>query len=158
MERPLRILILEDDQVIRHLIANMLATSSTERPLDVDRASSLAVGRFKIDAQTPDVLLLDLNLEDSRSEQTLMAIPNLAKAMAVIVISSSETDDTIKRAMSYGAQDFIEKGRLGENKAHLWERIERAYQRFCADREEERMEIKEILRGIRRNIETLKRS
>lgn len=56
-----------------------------------------------------DVVLLELDLEDTRGEDFLEWIKLNSPSIAVIVISAEKSDDLLIRCLSKGASDFIEK-------------------------------------------------
>ncbi|WP_269541580.1 ATP-binding response regulator [Cerasicoccus fimbriatus] len=62
-----------------------------------------------------DVILLDLSLPDSSPAETIDLATAFAPNTAIIVLTSLSEDDLIERALSAGAQDYIDKYSLDSN-------------------------------------------
>ena len=104
-----KVLLVEDVLVIAKLTEQMLKKSPANKYSTVHKtrlADSLAV--LKTDEF--DVILLDLNLPDSRELATLTAIVEAAPEVPIIVLTATNSDETGLRAVQLGAQDFLLKG------------------------------------------------
>ena len=104
-----KVLLVEDVIVIAKLTEQMLKKSPTNKYTTVHKtrlADSLAALR----SDDFDVILLDLNLPDSRELATLQAIVEVAPHVPIIVLTATNSDETGLRAVQLGAQDFLLKG------------------------------------------------
>ena len=62
-----------------------------------------------LDEHDPSLLSLDLHMEDSHGFAGLVSIRSRWPALPIAVVSASESDDVIKRALDFGASGFIPK-------------------------------------------------
>lgn len=113
MEKKKRIIIVEDDAVLRDVLTEKLVKSGYE----VDSAEDGIVAMEKIHAVKPDCVLLDILmprkngievLEDMHADPELRDIP-------VIIISNSGQPVEIKRAQELGAREFLIKAVFDPN-------------------------------------------
>ncbi|MEK7148459.1 MAG: response regulator [Patescibacteria group bacterium] len=121
MEEKKRIIIVEDDAVLRDVLAQKLEKSGYV----VDIAEDGIVAIEKIRAVRPDCVLLDILmprkggievLEEIHADPTLRDIP-------VIIISNSGQPVEIKRAQELGAREFLIKAVFDPNE--VLEKVER---------------------------------
>jgi len=65
----------------------------------------------------PDVILLDLNLPDSKQEHTVDKIPRLSQHAAVVVLTGYDDQNLLIAAINAGAEDYLVKQSIlgGEN-------------------------------------------
>jgi DNA-binding NtrC family response regulator len=106
-EQPpkLRILIVDDEPLARKLLADQLSMHS------VEFASSVEEARAMLQARTPDICLLDLDLGDDKECSGLALIQAAASQGAyVAVISGHDSDQFVDRAYELGCRDFCAKG------------------------------------------------
>ena len=87
----------------------MLKKSPTNR-YSVTHKVDLAGTVTALKADEYDVVLLDLNLPDSRDLDTLARVVHTAPETPVIVLTASNDDAVGLRALKAGAQDFLLKG------------------------------------------------
>lgn len=113
MDAKKRIIIVEDDAVLRDVLAEKLQKSG----YIVDTAQDGIVAMEKIHAVKPDCVLLDILmprksgievLEDMHADPSLSSIP-------VIIISNSGQPVEIKRAQELGAREFLIKAVFDPN-------------------------------------------
>jgi two-component system, NtrC family, response regulator AtoC len=98
-----RILIVEDDALLRRLVAERLEREGYE----VVAAASLAEARTALAQREPDVALLDVQLPDGESTALL---PELVEGETVCILMTAHA--TVKlavAALQAGARDFLEK-------------------------------------------------
>ena len=121
MEDKKRIIIVEDDAVLRDVLAGKLEKSG----YIVDKAEDGIIALEKIRAQKPDCILLDILmprkggievLEDLHADPELSSIP-------VIIISNSGQPVEIQRAQELGAREFLIKAVFDPNE--VLEKVER---------------------------------
>jgi PAS domain S-box-containing protein len=102
-------LLIEDDPDDVLLLKESLAKAKAVmiKLTHVDRLSN---GLIQLAEQHYDVVLLDLNLPDSRGLETLTTITTGFPKIPVVVLSGLRDDFTTLRAIKYGAQDYLVKG------------------------------------------------
>ena len=101
----LNIFVLEDDRLAQKVMGAHLA------PHNVDMAADLATALKKLDGSRYDMGFFDLMLGVDDDYSGLKAIAAAAKrGMYCVVVSSSDSDETIDRAYALGASDFYAKG------------------------------------------------
>lgn len=99
------VLLIEDSPTLRLLYKEYLRDEKINLSHAADGASALQL----IDAQLPNVVLLDLNLPDMAGMDILKHIHEQKLPCTVVVITAYGSVDMAVDAMRYGAFDFIEK-------------------------------------------------
>ncbi len=116
-----RILVLDDDALIRDVLAERL----TRRGYRVDKASRLSEAREFIGRSTPDVALLDVKLPDGEGTELLEELTQDG-AVPCIMMTAHGTVTSAVEALKLGAEDFLEKpftpDRLDTTLRHVLER------------------------------------
>ena len=102
-ERP-RILVVDDDPQMLRSVRGALADAGYDALVTGDHHDLAAL----IDAERPHLVLLDLMLPDTDGVELMQHVPQLADR-PVIFISAYGRDETIARALSSGAADYIVK-------------------------------------------------
>lgn len=108
-----RIIIIEDDSVLRDVLAEKLEKSGYV----VDRAADGVIGMQKIHEAKPDCVLLDILMPNKNGIEVmedLHADPAL-KNIPVIIISNSGQPVEIQRAQELGAREFLIKAVFDPN-------------------------------------------
>jgi len=106
---PLSILLVEDSPTAR-FHAQVCLKNGLQGEYTLHQADCLSLA-VEILAGTPvDVILLDLNLPESRGLDTFATITNLSGAAAIVIISGDTDENTAVRAARLGAEDYIVKG------------------------------------------------
>src|SRR5690349_4576348 len=103
----MRILIIEDDEDYKRLVSAVLARA--EEAFDVKTAQTLAQGLAFVERFHPDIILVDLNLPDSKGYETFLRIQEQAGAVPIIVLTGLDDDHTAVQAVKDGAQDYLVK-------------------------------------------------
>lgn len=103
-ERPVRVLLVDDDAHIRQLIAQDLMADP--RTLLLAQAASVREGRKAIKQYEFDVLLVDLNLGDGDGLELLSYLKNVRPSAQAVVVSIMENDEKVLRAFELGAAGF----------------------------------------------------
>src|SRR5262245_65319027 len=93
---PRRILIVDDEPLIRWCIAETLATAGYGITEAQDAASAL---RALADMPDPDVILLDLRLPDSNDLSLLRSIRSIAPAAAILIMTAFGTPEITAEAL-----------------------------------------------------------
>ncbi|OIP65259.1 MAG: hypothetical protein COV32_03330 [Candidatus Yonathbacteria bacterium CG10_big_fil_rev_8_21_14_0_10_43_136] len=121
MEEKKRIIIVEDDAVLRDVLSEKLQKSGYV----VDTAEDGIIAMEKIHAVKPDCVLLDILMPRKSGIEVLEdlhADPNLS-SIPVIIISNSGQPVEIKRAQELGAKEFLIKAVFDPNE--VLEKVEK---------------------------------
>jgi DNA-binding NtrC family response regulator len=100
----IRVLFVDDDVQAQKTLAMVLA----ER-FAVSAAFTAAEGREKVRAESPDVVLLDVNLPDGSGLDLLDDILSDSPAPPVVMLTAYAEVELVKRAIQAGARDYILK-------------------------------------------------
>jgi len=113
----LDILVVDDEQDIRELVAGVLSDEGYECRTAADSSRALAL----VDARRPSLVLLDVWLHGSQMDglELLDAIKQREPGLPVIIFSGHGNIDTAVSAVSRGAMDFIEKPFEASRLLHL---------------------------------------
>lgn len=101
----MNILIIEDEARIARRLQRMTAEFFTDKPITITVCDSLQNGLQEMVNQTPDLLLLDLNLNGDNGFEVL---EQMVAASFHTIIVSANIDKAIT-AFSYGVLDFVPK-------------------------------------------------
>ena len=113
MEEKKRIIIVEDDSVLRDVLAEKLEKSG----YIVDRAEDGMIAMEKIRMVKPDVILLDILMPRKGGIEVMEDINNdpALKGIPIIIISNSGQPVEIQRAQELGAREFLIKAVFDPN-------------------------------------------
>lgn len=106
MSAPLRVLIVDDEPLIRWSLAETLADSGH---IVVEAGDGETALRFLVDDQPFDVVLLDYRLPDSNDLRLLTAIRETAPLSAVIMMTAFGTPEIAHGALALGAYRVVPK-------------------------------------------------
>lgn len=107
LERPLSVLLVEDDPDAIRVIAGALGAVDDATFL-LDRVDRLAAAVAWLRRRSPSVILLDLHLPDSAGLDSLVVMRTHAPRTAIVVFTSHPQADG-PRAIRAGAQDYLSK-------------------------------------------------
>ena len=112
--RALRVLVTEDCRTDRRLVAAMLESgpARSEQQVVVEEAETLAATLELLLVGGIDCLLLDLQLPDADALVGLKQVLTAAPDLPVVVLTGTDDADLAARALSWGAQDYLVKGRV----------------------------------------------
>lgn len=102
---PLRVLLLDDDPGTLKVLSRILGKEGH----DALEARTLAEARAILASTVPDVAVVDVHLKDEDGLDCVQAIRRNFQDMAVVVISSEDTEELAKKALDSGADDFLSK-------------------------------------------------
>src|ERR1019366_1766586 len=139
---PANILLIEDNPGDADLVRLRLVESKSE--VHVNCVPRLSDALECLDAETPSLVLLDLNLPDSHGAETFRRILQKAPNVPVVILSGQDDQALAIKAVHMGVQDYLIKGditskqleRAGcENSASMKKRYSRIPTRVGPDLE-----------------------
>ena len=110
-EDLIRILLVEDSLSDAVLLEESLRAVRRVRT-SMSRVAQLGLVGDALKANPADIILLDLNLPDSRGLDTVRRAILEAPNIPIVVMTGLDDEDTGLEAMRLGAQDFLMKGEL----------------------------------------------
>lgn len=102
-----RIVIADDHPLFRAALTTALIRVAPQA--GIEETASLAGARAALSTGLVDLLLLDLKLSDSEGFAGLASIRADFPAAPVAIVSASEDEATVRRALAFGAAGFIPK-------------------------------------------------
>ena len=105
----IKVLLVEDMLMIAKITEQMLKKSPSNRYAATHKAK-LADAVVALKTEDFDVILLDLNLPDSRELDTLARVIEACPEVPIIVLTANNSDEVGLQAVKLGAQDFLLKG------------------------------------------------
>jgi len=118
---PRRVLVVDDDQQLRSMTAEILETIGYAAVTAADGAT--AVDLFRTEADSIDVVLLDLRLPDSCGLEVLDRLRAILPEVRVLVTSGAIGSEELSSATDRGAAGTLEKP---YSRADLAQGLERA--------------------------------
>ncbi len=100
----MQVLLVEDDDLVASMVADQV---TQQEDWAVMRCTSLV--EAKAWAAGSDIVLLDLNLDDSRGVATLSAMRQILPHIPIIVISAIDAPATRIETLTDGADDYVTK-------------------------------------------------
>jgi two-component system cell cycle sensor histidine kinase/response regulator CckA len=108
---PATVLVVEDNADHADLVDLMLA-QARGRPWQIEHAADLQGALRRVRRKGVDVVLLDLNLPDSRGLDTVARFCASAPDLPVVVATSTDDEELGVVAIHSGAQDYLKKGQF----------------------------------------------
>ncbi|MBI4236864.1 MAG: PAS domain S-box protein [Deltaproteobacteria bacterium] len=110
---PLRLLLIVEGPAAALRLRSQLATTPfLNRRFQFEVATSLKQGLSRLAAETFNVVLLDLHLQESDGFDSIAMVHTEAPDVPIIVLTSTDDDGYAMEALSKGAQDFLVKDTL----------------------------------------------
>jgi sigma-B regulation protein RsbU (phosphoserine phosphatase) len=119
------VLLIEDNPGDADLVRLRLVECKT--PVNVNCVTRLSAGLASLSLETPSVVLLDLNLPDSRGAETFRRILEHAPNVPVVVLSCQDDEVLAMKAVHQGVQDYLIKSEVSSK--HLERAIHYAVER-----------------------------
>ncbi|QQZ08973.1 response regulator [Heyndrickxia vini] len=106
MENNLKVLICDDSVLIRKKLRGILEKCRCEKVLEAENGN-MAVEIVK--AHNPDLVFMDIVMPDKDGIEALKEIMEVNSKAKVVMASSVGTNQHLKKALEFGAYDFIQK-------------------------------------------------
>ncbi len=121
-----QVLLIEDNPGDADLVRLRLVEGAS--PVNVNCVNRLSEGLASLTVETPSVVLLDLNLPDSRGSETFRRVLDHAPHVPVVILSGQDDEALAAKALHQGVQDYLVKGDISSK------RLERAI-RYAVERQ-----------------------
>lgn len=107
LKQPLKVFLVEDSPI---LVDRLRALFSTiDGVSQVGHAAGASIAIHRILAERPDVVVLDIKLDQGTGFDVLRALHEQAPEIAVLMLSNFATEPYRRLAAELGAQDFFDK-------------------------------------------------
>jgi len=110
-ERPIRVLLVEDDPEDALLLRDAVADAQLAR-FEWSEVETLADAIQRLRGQPFDVALVDLSLPDSRGLNTFESLRGAGPKVPIVILTGLDDERTGLEAVQRGAQDYLVKGTL----------------------------------------------
>lgn len=107
MSAPIRVLLVDDDPLVRAGLSLML--SGSERLRVVGEAGDGAAGVEAVATLSPDVVLMDIRMPELDGLAAIERLAERGLTTQVIVLTTFDADDEVVRALRAGAAGFLLK-------------------------------------------------
>jgi DNA-binding NarL/FixJ family response regulator len=104
----IRVLVVDDHPLFRDGLTGLLATLPEVEVTGTAGTAEEALAA--IEADPPDVVLMDINLPGASGVEATRRTSQIAPATAVLVISMVDDDDSVFAALAAGARGYVLKG------------------------------------------------
>jgi DNA-binding NtrC family response regulator len=107
MSKPMRVLIIDDESLVRWALVHMLSRHGCTVVEREDASSSTQA--LTAGSDPFDVILLDHKLPDGNGLDLLPSLKRLAPASTVVMMSAHMSRDEVDEALRLGASAFVSK-------------------------------------------------
>lgn len=104
---PKRIIIVEDDHIIRNAFVTLIQQSGDYTVANAYSNAEAAIKNVKDDA--PDICLMDIELPGMNGIEAIPKIKALSPSTQVVVVTVYENDDLVFKALCEGASGYLTK-------------------------------------------------
>jgi CheY-like chemotaxis protein len=113
MSGRIKALVVDDEQIIREIIEDILACGGD--PVDVVAVGTCSEALCQAQTQQYDVIFLDVCMEDGDGVEVLRQIRQLRPEARIYMITGYQVDEELQAALAEGAAGAIHKPfRVGE--------------------------------------------
>lgn len=109
----IRVLLVEDNPTDALIVREELA-ATTSASFEIVHLEELSQAVSATVDQQFDIVLLDLSLPDSHGFETFARLHDAVPGTPIVVLSGGVDEELAVRAVHAGAQDYLVKGRMGE--------------------------------------------
>lgn len=109
-DKSVNVLIVDDDELDRKLVKLILTKAANLIRFSVKSAQTLTKALEILVGGAFDIILLDLNLPDSRGMETVRKIFDTAPDVPIVVLTGLDDEDAGIEAIRSGAEDYLVKG------------------------------------------------
>lgn len=102
----LRILVVEDEPVMRERLVDMLYNAGASQ---VSECIDVASARAAFAAQEFQIILLDLGLPDGNGHDLMQEFKGVRAEQHIVLVTADDSIDSIQRAISAGANGYVVK-------------------------------------------------
>lgn len=106
-DRPIRLLLVDDHAVMRAGLANLLTVSGGFTIVAQADDGETAIALWQ--QHRPDVCLLDLTMHGLDGIETLTRLRGIDPRAKVLMLTSSDSSEDVKRALAAGANGYVTK-------------------------------------------------
>ncbi|MCD9154363.1 response regulator [Aeromicrobium duanguangcaii] len=121
MTDPIRVFLLDDHEVVRRGVGDLLEDSGTITV--VGQAGTVAEAAEAIERLQPDVAVLDARLPDGSGIELCRRVRLSAERTAVLILTSYEDDEALFDAIMSGASGFLLKQVRGNDLVDAVQRV-----------------------------------
>jgi DNA-binding response OmpR family regulator len=109
-DQATRVLLIEGNPVGTDLVRSRLGDGNCG--VDLSCAGKLSDALESMRLKLPDVILLELNLPDSRGAETFRAVLDEAPHVPVVILSAEQDEELAIKALHQGVQDYLVKSEI----------------------------------------------
>lgn len=106
VERPIRVLLVDDDPLIRTLLGRILRSQGVEVVAEASDGDEVVAA---VQAHHPDVVVMDLRMERRSGIDATRDVKVLPAPPGVLAMTSFDTESSILDAVAAGADGFLAK-------------------------------------------------
>src|SRR5580658_5865659 len=104
------VLLIEDNPGDADLVRLRLIEGKS--PVKVNCVNRLSDGLASLSRETPSLVLLDLNLPDSRGAESFRRVMEHAPDVPIVILSGQDDEALAIKAVHQGVQDYLVKGEI----------------------------------------------
>jgi DNA-binding response OmpR family regulator len=101
-----RVLLVDDDEMLRRSLAEQLAATGEYAPVE---ASSVAEGRVKAKEGLYEFMILDVGLPDGDGRKLCHALRDDGVSCPIVLLTAADTDADTIEGLESGANDYVTK-------------------------------------------------
>lgn len=113
--QAIHVLLIDDDAQDRRLVKKALSEVCGNTPISSAEAENLQAAEELLKTNSYDVVLLDLNLVETRGTETVQNFRRINAEVPVVVLTGLEDEDMAIEAIKAGADDYVAKGNLSND-------------------------------------------
>jgi diguanylate cyclase (GGDEF)-like protein len=117
-EHEVREVLLVEDNLIDAQLVRRLLRRVTASYYRITHVRTLNDAILSAEELTPDVILADLNLPDSRGTETVTSLQTSYPDIPLVIVSAWEDEAISLRSVKAGAQDYVVKGHIDGANLH----------------------------------------